>query len=142
MCLSTLVTYLILILLFSFEPLLSPPLMILIFSQLLQSQCSSQEKLAQQQLLMIHGHLDETTLGRSHMMGSCSHHSHPHHPLAHHSVHQRLINSSSHFGSNDSNPSIMSVEEEGSIGSRSPRMRPRSRSLSSPCRSPLGMLHF
>lgn len=86
---------------------------------------------------------------------SGSQQTHPLHPLSHF----RLINSG-HFSSNDSNPSVLSVDEEGNhsglatcasssaggasctsgsgsfTGRHSPRMRPRSRSLSSPCRSP------
>lgn len=88
---------------------------------------------------------------------SSSQASHPLHPLSQ----LRLVNSQSHFSSNESNPSVMSAGDEevnvsglatcasssvgggsctsgsGSFTSRqSPRMRPRSRSLSSPCRSP------
>merc|ERR1719422_2620780 len=52
-------------------------------------------------------------------------HQPPHHHLDHR-THQ-------HFDSNDSNPSLVDIEE----GRRSPSFRPRSRSLSSPIRTPL-----
>merc|ERR1719422_3063027 len=75
-------------------------------SSAVSSRCSSQERLHQPPL------------------------QHPHH---HHHHHQHDHLNISHFDSNDSNPSLMDVEE----GRRSPSFRPRSRSLSSPIRTPL-----
>merc|ERR1719474_1408761 len=77
-------------------------------SSAVSSRCSSQERLHQPQ----------------------PQHPHPHHHHHHH--HHDHLNIS-HFDSNDSNPSLMDVEE----GRRSPSFRPRSRSLSSPIRTPL-----
>jgi microtubule-associated serine/threonine kinase len=82
------------------------------------SQCSSQEKLHQ------------LAAGREAFIahGGGHHHSLP--PNAHCQAETQSLH---RFSSNDSNPSLVELED----GRRSPAFRPRSRSLSSPIRTPL-----
>ncbi|XP_028136624.1 microtubule-associated serine/threonine-protein kinase 3 isoform X1 [Diabrotica virgifera virgifera] len=77
-----------------------------------------------------------TTPGSSNMSSKCSSqerlHQLPHIPT---SEDIRIL--THHFSSNESNASIPSGEETSSVSHRSPLHRPRSRSLSSPSRSPV-----
>ncbi|CAG2101321.1 unnamed protein product [Medioppia subpectinata] len=95
------------------------------------SQCSSQEKLHQ---LCHLSHEDSTHAsmgGHMHHIHHCCHH--VSHNLLQHSHHNKILSleTAQHFSSNDSNPSY---DEE--VRCLSPMIRPRSRSLSSPVRSP------
>ncbi len=79
---------------------------------------------------MSHEDTTHAQVGHSHHLHHCCHSKN--HNLLQHPHHQKIISSeTSHFSSNDSNPGL---EEE--VRCRSPMIRPRSRSLSSPVRSP------
>merc|ERR1719228_1108940 len=73
-----------------------------------------------------------TTPGSSNVSSQCSSQERLHQLTAPPAGHE-LQTMHRHFSSNDSNPSLVDIEE----GRRSPSLRPRSRSLSSPIRTPL-----
>ncbi|CAG2183243.1 unnamed protein product, partial [Oppiella nova] len=96
------------------------------------SQCSSQEKLHQ---LCHLSHEDSShTTGGAHV-GHHTHHCchHLNHNLLQHTHHHKILNleAAQHFSSNDSNQGY-----DDEVRCLSPMIRPRSRSLSSPVRSP------
>merc|ERR550534_1213294 len=73
-----------------------------------------------------------TTPGSSNVSSQCSSQERLHQLAAPHPP-SELQTMHKHFSSNDSNPSLVDLDE----GRRSPSLRPRSRSLSSPIRTPL-----